>query len=97
LAGKHAKAHDVLLELEQRAQTGYISPYHIAYVHTGLGDAERAIDWLERAVAERAGAVYGLKGSFLFRALHPHPRFRALLGRMKHDETPALDSRSGAR
>jgi TolB-like protein/Tfp pilus assembly protein PilF len=83
LVGKHSKAQEVLEELERRAQSSYISPYHIAYVYTGLGDAERAIDWLERAVAEHAGAVYGLKGSFLFRTLHPHPRFRLLLGRMK--------------
>jgi hypothetical protein len=60
-----------------------VSPYHFAYVHTGLDDADRAMDWLERAVADRAGAAYGIKGSFIFTALHGHPRFRALLRQMK--------------
>jgi hypothetical protein len=46
-----------------------------------LGDG--AMECLERTVAERAGAVYGVKGSFLFTMLHGHPRFRALLRRMK--------------
>jgi hypothetical protein len=41
------------------------------------------VECLEWAVAERAGAVYGGKGSFPFTMLHGHPRFRALLRRME--------------
>ena len=54
----------------------------MAYVYTGLGEADRAIDLLEAAFAKRAGAVYGIKGSFLFTACRSHPRFRALLRKM---------------
>jgi hypothetical protein len=54
----------------------------MAFVYTGLGDQETAIDWLERACLERAGAVYGIKGSFLFTTLRSHPRFTALLKKM---------------
>jgi hypothetical protein len=82
MAGNSAKARATLRELEERAQTRFVSPYHFAYVHAGLGDADRAIDWLERAVAERSGPTYGIKGSFLFTSLHEHPRFRALLRQM---------------
>lgn len=85
LAGKTGRAHEILEELEGRAEREYVSPYHLAYVYTGLGDFEGAIDCLERAVAERSGAVYGIKGSFLFAALHQHPRFGALVGRMGLD------------
>ena len=60
----------------------YVSPYHFAYVHTGLGEHDAAIDWLERAYEQRAGAVYGIKGSFLFADLRGHPRFVALLRKM---------------
>lgn len=83
MAGDAARARSILHALEERARTSFVSPYHFAYVYTGLGDAERAIDWLERAVAERTGAAYGLKGSFLFAPLHAHPRFRALLRAMR--------------
>ena len=55
------------------------SPYHMAYIYTGLGEQDQAIDWLERAYRERAGAVYGIKASFLFTSLRSHPRFTALL------------------
>ena len=83
MAGQTAKAREVLRQLETRARTAYVSPYHLAYVHTGLGDFDRAVALLERAVAERAGAIYGIKGSFLFAALQGHPGFGALLQRMK--------------
>lgn len=80
--GKVNEALEVLRQLEQLSQERYVSPYHMAYVHTGLGDADRAIDFLEQAYAERAGSVNGIKGSFLFTSLRGHPRFVALLRKM---------------
>jgi hypothetical protein len=59
-----------------------VSPYHFAYVHTGLGELDRAMDWLERAYADRGGSIYGVKGSFLFTPLRAHPRFVALMKKM---------------
>jgi serine/threonine-protein kinase len=79
VAGRTDQAREVLRQLEDRAQHSYVSPYHLAFVFTGLGDHERALDLLERAFAERAGAVYGIKGSFLFAPLQAHPRFQSLL------------------
>jgi serine/threonine-protein kinase len=83
LAGNTAKARAILAELEERSRVGFVSPYHIAYVCTGLGEFDRAMDWLERAVAERTGPAYSIKGSFLLTRLHGHPRYRALLRQMK--------------
>lgn len=82
MAGQTSRARDVLRTVEQRARSDYVSPYHLAYIHTGLGDAERALDCLERAVAQRTGPAYAIKASFLFAPLHGHPRFEALLQRM---------------
>lgn len=82
ISGKIPEAREVLRRMEQLAQERYVSPYHLAYVHTGLGDTERAMDCLERAFKERAGSVYGIKGSFLFASLRSHPRFIALLRKM---------------
>jgi tetratricopeptide (TPR) repeat protein len=83
MAGNVPKAREILRELEERARSAYVSPYHFAYVYTGLGDYDRAMDCLERAVAERTGPAYSIKGSFLLTALHEHPRFRALLQKMR--------------
>jgi serine/threonine-protein kinase len=82
MAGKTANAREMLRQLEQLSQERYVSPYHMAYVYTGLGEADRAMDFLERAYEERAGSVYGVKGSFLFTSLHSHPRFQALLRKL---------------
>ena len=82
MAGKTADAREMLRQLEQLSQKRYVSPYHMAYVYTGLGESDRAMDLLEQAFEERAGSVYGIKGSFLFTTLHSHPRFQALLRQM---------------
>lgn len=79
MAGDAPRAREILAQLEARASAGYVSPYNMAYVYTGLGDVERALDYVEQAVAERAGPVYGIKGSFLLAPLRTHPRFQALL------------------
>jgi hypothetical protein len=63
-------------------QERYVSPYHFAYLYTGLGEHDRAIDLLEQAVEERSGGAYGIKGSFLFAPLRSYPRFHALLRTM---------------
>ena len=83
MAGNTAKARTILRELEKRERSAFVSPYHIAYVYTGLGEFDRAMDLLEQAVAERTGPAYSIKGSFLLAPLHAHPRFRALLRQMK--------------
>ncbi|HEY7613917.1 MAG TPA: tetratricopeptide repeat protein, partial [Gemmatimonadales bacterium] len=80
--GRTAEAREVLRRLEERSRESYVSPYHLAYVYAGLGEDDTAMDWLERAYEERAGGVYGIKGSFLFAPLREHPRFQALLARM---------------
>ena len=85
LAGNEARAREILHTLDERARETYVPPYYFAYVHTGLGEAERAMDYLERAVDERAGPAYSIKGSFLLAPLRTEPRFRALLRRMKLD------------
>jgi len=82
LAGDMSGAGRVAQELEELSSSRYVSPYHLAYVYTGLGEHDKAVDCLERAYDERAGALYSIRGSFLFRPLHGHSRFTALLAKM---------------
>ena len=84
MAGNTVRAREILRKLEERRAAGaFVSPYHIAYVYAGLGDFDQAMDCLERAVAERTGPAYSIKGSFLLAPLHELPRFRALLRQMR--------------
>ncbi len=82
LVGRADKAREILRQLDDRARRTYVSPYHLAFVYTGLGEQERALDLLDRAFDEGAAAMYGIKGSFLLAPLRSHPRFRALLKKM---------------
>ncbi len=82
LAGRIEDTRDVLRQLEELSLKRYVAPYHMAYVYTGLGEDDKALDALERAYEERAGGIYGIKGSFLFTTLKSHPRFKALLRKM---------------
>ena len=83
MAGDTKKAREILGRLIDVARNIYVSPYHFAYVYIGLGEYDEAMNWLERAVAERTGPAYSIKGSFLLTRLHDHPRFRALLKQMR--------------
>ena len=85
LAGEESRARAILQQLTERARDAYAPAYYFAYVHAGLGEVDRALDCLERAVEERAGPVYSIKGSFLLAPLRSHPRFGALLRRMNLD------------
>lgn len=82
LARRIQDARDVLRRLHAMERERHVSPYHLAYVHAGLGEHDTAVDCLERAYEERAGGIYGVKGSFLFTGLSSHPRFLALLEKM---------------
>jgi serine/threonine-protein kinase len=82
LVGRTADARQTLQGLDALAREAYVSPYPRAYVHTGLGEYDEAMNCLERAYQERAGTVYGIKGSFLFLPLRSHPRFMSLLRKM---------------
>lgn len=80
--GDATRARQTLEQLKDRSKHEFVSPYHFAYVHAGLGEADAAIDYLERAFERRSGAIYGIKGSFLFSNLRTHPRFVALVRKM---------------
>jgi adenylate cyclase len=82
MSGMREKAEEILERLLERSRTAYVSPYHLAYVYTGLGRLDEAMDCLEQASEKRSGSIYGIKGSFLFKPLRSHPRFVALLRRM---------------
>jgi TolB-like protein/tetratricopeptide (TPR) repeat protein len=81
-AGRAEDARAILDQLSAMAAEQYVSPYHLAYVYTGLGEHDRAVECLDRAYSESASGLYGVNGSFLFEPLHDHPGFRSLLRRM---------------
>jgi len=60
--GRRDEALAILRRLETLATQRVVSPYAFAYVYTGLGEHERALDYLEQAHAGRSGAIFAIKG-----------------------------------
>ncbi len=82
-AGKVHDARAILGELSDEATTGYVSPVAFATVHLGLGEVDRAVDWTERAYAERRGWMCYLKVNPIVDPMRGHPRFESLIQRLK--------------
>ena len=58
----------------------YVSPAAIAVVHIGLEAYDDALDWAERAYAERRGWLAYLAVNPIFDPMRAMPRFIALVG-----------------
>ena len=57
LAGQREKAMSIVERVEAGTQQRYVMPYAVAIAHTGLGNVEAALDWLDRSLAERGSAT----------------------------------------
>jgi tetratricopeptide (TPR) repeat protein len=82
LAGDKDEAQRMLDSLMKESGDRYISPFLIASFHTGLGNFEDALDWLEKACDERVANVVFLRVDPAFDPLRSNPRFQALLTRI---------------
>jgi TolB-like protein/Flp pilus assembly protein TadD len=76
------RARGVLKQLEALAERNYVSSYERAKVHIGLGQEDRAMEWLEKAYAEGAVGLVLVKVDPVFDPLHSDARFQALCQRM---------------
>jgi TolB-like protein/DNA-binding winged helix-turn-helix (wHTH) protein/tetratricopeptide (TPR) repeat protein len=80
LAGRRVDARAVLQELlGDRAGPRYVAADDVAAVYIGLGETDRAFEWLQQACEERAAALMNLKVEPAFDGLRHDPRFAALL------------------
>lgn len=82
-AGQEAEARAILRSLEEQRSQGYVSPVAFATIHLGLGEAELAIDWAERAYEERRGWLAYVRVNPVMDPMRGHPRFEALVAKMK--------------
>jgi serine/threonine-protein kinase len=84
-AGRREEASTMLTQLIERAKTAYVSPYGIASAYAVAGENGMALDWLERAFAQRDGTLVWIKVHPRMDGLRAEPRFRELLARMRLD------------
>jgi serine/threonine protein kinase/Flp pilus assembly protein TadD len=80
--GRREEAKRALAELQALSKQRYVSPFPIAWIYMGLGDEDRAFEWLEKAYEERAGRLVYLKVERAFDPLRSDPRFGDLVRRL---------------
>jgi tetratricopeptide (TPR) repeat protein len=81
--GRVTEARGVLEGLYAAAQDRYVSPVAFVMLHTGLGEADQAFEWLDRSLDDRRGWLAYLKVEPLLDPLRGDPRFGQLLQRMR--------------
>jgi serine/threonine-protein kinase len=81
-SGMIEEAENFVAQLKAAAKTKDIAPMAFAWAYTGMGEKDQAIDWLEKAYAERDGAIIFLRVPEFSDVLGDEPRYHALLRKM---------------
>ena len=56
ISGRKEDARKMLVELEELSKRRYVNPYLVAIVNAGMGEKEKAFEYLQRAYEERIDA-----------------------------------------
>ena len=77
--GDRAKARQILRELEDLLKQRYVSPSNIATVYLGLGEKEKAFDWLDKAFEDQDPVFWWIKSDQLYDSVRNEPRLETLM------------------
>ena len=79
ISGDRPKAEQILRELEEMAKHQYVSSTAFADIHLGLGEKEKALDWLHKSYEDQESACWYLKVDPIYDSVRNEPRFQAIL------------------
>jgi DNA-binding winged helix-turn-helix (wHTH) protein/TolB-like protein/Tfp pilus assembly protein PilF len=83
VSGKKSEARALLAELQERAKRQYVPPYDIALVYVGLGENDKAFEWLEKAYADHSTEMIYFKVEPMLASLRSDPRYQVILRHMQ--------------
>ncbi|MBV8811664.1 MAG: hypothetical protein JO033_23600, partial [Acidobacteriaceae bacterium] len=82
-AGRKGEAEQILRDLERKSKGTSTSPYTMATIYAGLGENDKAFEFLEKAYSEKSFEMSeSLTSDLLLDNLRPDSRFQSLLRRM---------------
>jgi TolB-like protein/Tfp pilus assembly protein PilF len=82
LSGNHSEALKLLAQLDALSKKQYVSPFYVATVYLGLGKNEFAMNWLQKAYADRSNGLVFFKVEPELDPLRSDPRFISLLRKL---------------
>ena len=81
--GKKAEAEKILHNLERKLRETSASPYTMATIYAGLGENDKAFEFLEKAYSQKSLDIpWSLKSDLVLNGLRLDPRFQSLLRRI---------------
>ena len=80
--GKRAEAIEKIKELEAKYTRKEAIGQYFAAVYVGLGDKDKAFEWLEKDFQARNAKLTEIRWQLQFESLRDDPRFKDLLKRM---------------
>jgi adenylate cyclase len=78
-SGDRPKAEQLLRELEDMAKRQYVSSTAFAMIYLGLGEKEKALDWLDKSYQDQESACWYLTVDPIYDSVRKEPRFQAIL------------------
>jgi DNA-binding winged helix-turn-helix (wHTH) protein/TolB-like protein/Flp pilus assembly protein TadD len=85
-SGDTARARKLLQELTQRSRRQAVPAFNMALICIGLGERDKALDWLAKAYQDRSSYMVYAKTEPLLDPIRSDPRFAALLHQMGFQE-----------
>ena len=83
--GDVTRARQKLAELQALAQKQYVDPSTFADIHASLGELDQALDYFEKAIADRTpGMVHARFHTNVSPTLATSSRYQALLARLAY-------------
>ena len=79
LGGEAERARELLAQLSRRQETSWVPSSVFAIVHIGLGENDRALEWLERGCRQHELPMTSLKVHPVYDGLRQTPRFQTIL------------------
>jgi eukaryotic-like serine/threonine-protein kinase len=81
-AGRLNDAEHILQEMTVLNKKRYLPPMEFAIINIGMGNKDKAFEWLERAYEERFAHLPYIHLDPIYSTLHSDPRYLSLLSRM---------------
>jgi TolB-like protein/DNA-binding winged helix-turn-helix (wHTH) protein len=82
LSGNQEEGQRLLQQLMAQSKKQYVSPFYVGVVYIALGKTETAMDWMEKAFADRSNGLVFLKVEPELDPLRSNPRFITLQKRL---------------
>jgi TolB-like protein/Tfp pilus assembly protein PilF len=82
VSGKKGLTAKLAEQFKAAAKTRYIPPTYFGMLFAGLGDRDKAMEWLEKAFAERADGLTWLNVEPMLDELRQDPKFQDLVRRI---------------